>query len=270
MPLAGNINDPFTPQEWDEHCASVTCEMAPHAEKFSTPISISMDHDRRGKHVGTGSYHNLLGTEVLLSCEHVLKYRAKNRMAHKLRGFDRYILIDGARAGAGWPIDVEVAPIAAWDSVEHGSEALPLSRWDFAHDPDPFELMFVHGYASENAQFLVDELRTGGTAYVARQAKLPGHEEVDQRFHFAIEYRRDAAVQAFGRRGLPDPHSMSGSLVWNTKFVECMRENKSWSPAEAVVTGLLRSWPTEDRIVATRIEYVRSFLLSVFDEWNAS
>jgi hypothetical protein len=28
-----------------------------------------------------------------------------------------------------------------------------------------------------------------------------------------------------------------------------------------VVTGLLWSWPEESRVVATRIEYVRSFLL---------
>ena len=60
---------------------------------------------------------------------------------------------------------------------------------------------------------------------------------------------------------------MSGSLIWNTKFVETSLQRRLWSPSDAVVTGLLWSWPEESRIVATRIEYVRSFLLEAMDEF---
>jgi hypothetical protein len=84
-----------------------------------------------------------------------------------------------------------------------------------------------------------------------------------------MEYRRDAALVAFGERGLPDPHAMSGSLVWNTRFVEMSRRNEHWSPGDAVVTGLLWSWPDESKIVATRIEYVRSFLLTFSETVSA-
>jgi hypothetical protein len=114
-----------------------------------------------------------------------------------------------------------------------------------------------------------DTLTTNATGYLAREAALPTDPDVHDRFHFAMEYRRDAALVAFGERGLPDPHAMSGSLVWNTRFVEMSRRNEHWSPGDAVVTGLLWSWPDESKIVATRIEYVRSFLLTFSETVSA-
>lgn len=267
MPENADAADPFTPEEWDAHCHRVVREMASHASRFSTPMSLSMNADRTGKHLGTGSYHDLFGFKVLLTCKHVLRYRANNRLAHKFLGHDWYVLLDGACGEVSWPIDAAVASITGWDAVRHRSEALPLARMDMVHKPAAHELLFIHGYASENAQFVYDELRTDGTAYLSRKAPLPANGNLDPRSHFAIEYRRDAAIQAFGERGLPDPHSMSGSLVWNTRFVECALEGKDWTPEEAVVTGLLWAWPDERSIVATRIEYVRSFLLSALDKW---
>jgi hypothetical protein len=47
-----------------------------------------------------------------------------------------------------------------------------------------------------------------------------------------------------------------------------MLAKKKWSAEEAVVSGLLWSWPNEREIVATRIEYVRSFLLLVLEQWS--
>ena len=264
------VKDPFSAEEWNAHCHRVTRAMADHASRFSTPISIAMNDGRIGKHLGTGSYHDILGTKVLLTCQHVLTFLDNNQLAHKLQGHDRYISVGGTFGDIGWPIDAAAALIVGWDSIRHQSEALPLARIDMAHRAGANELLFVHGYASENAQFIVDELRTDGTAYLAREAALPGNEDVDARFHFGIEYRRDAAVEAFGGRGLPDPHAMSGSLVWNTRFVECALAGREWTPNEAIVTGLLWSWPDERCIVATRIEYVRSFLLSVFDRWKSA
>jgi hypothetical protein len=266
MPENANDADPFSSEEWDAHCRRVVREMASHASRYSTPISLSMNADRTGKHLGTGSYHDLFGFKVLLTCEHVLKFHADNRLAHKLRDHDRYVLL----GEVGWPIDAGVASITGWDAVRHGSEALPLVRMDMVHTPMTHELLFIHGYASENAQFVYDELRTDGTAYLGRQAALPENENLNLRFHFGIEYRRDAAILAFGERGLPNPHSMSGSLVWNTRFVECALDKKDWTPEEAVVTGLLWSWPDEHHVVATRIEYVRSFLLSALDQWRVA
>jgi hypothetical protein len=100
-----------------------------------------------------------------------------------------------------------------------------------------------------------DTLRADGANYVAREASLPRHSDVSARFHFALEYRRDAALQAFGEKELPDPHAMSGSLVWNTRFVETTLAGTVWSPTDAVVTGaaLVMARRAKDRCDQDRV-----------------
>jgi hypothetical protein len=57
---------------------------------------------------------------------------------------------------------------------------------------------------------------------------------------------------------------MSGSLVWNTtRFVECILEDKEWTPGYADVAGTIWFWSEGEAIGATRVEYIRSFLLRV-------
>lgn len=265
-----NSGDPFSAKEWDRHCARVAWEMIENVGRFSTPISLSLYADQVGKHLGTGSYHDVLGVRLLLTCEHVLRHRGANNLAHRLLGHDPYVVLNGVSSGTEGTIDAAIALISAdkWGDIRHASQAVPLSRWDIAHRPVASELFFVHGYALENSQFIYDDVRTDGAAYVCLQASLPAHRDIDDRFHFALEYRRDAAKPAFGDRGLPDPHAMSGSLVWNTRFVEAGLAGRKWLPSDAVVTGLLWSWPEGRCIVATRIEYVRAFVLSALDSWS--
>ena len=58
-----------------------------------------------------------------------------------------------------------------------------------------------------------------------------------------------------------DPQGFSGSLVWNTRYVERMSAGKDWSPEHAVVSGLLVEWnPCTKTIIALRVEHVRSWL----------
>jgi hypothetical protein len=60
---------------------------------------------------------------------------------------------------------------------------------------------------------------------------------------------------------LPNPHGMSGSLLWDTKLVDCLRRGVEWKPENAKVCGLI--WGSyEDTIIATKIEYVREVILN--------
>jgi hypothetical protein len=61
---------------------------------------------------------------------------------------------------------------------------------------------------------------------------------------------------------LPHASGMSGSLLWNTKYVESMRDGVEWSPSLARVCGVLRGVVTNPNLViATRIEAIRPVLL---------
>jgi hypothetical protein len=80
---------------------------------------------------------------------------------------------------------------------------------------------------------------------------------------FGLDYRPDSATALDGR-DLPLPDGFSGSLVWNTRFVEREQNSQPWNVDCAQVTGLVWLWvPDAASLVATRVEYVRSFLLRV-------
>lgn len=58
-----------------------------------------------------------------------------------------------------------------------------------------------------------------------------------------------------------DAGGYSGSLVWNTRFVEMGCNLNRWSPGEAQVTGLLRRWDTTTTsLLAWRVEHLLAWL----------
>lgn len=61
---------------------------------------------------------------------------------------------------------------------------------------------------------------------------------------------------------LPNPQGMSGSLLWDTKFVASMSTGRKWNPELAMVCGLIwGAYRSPEAIVATKIEHLRSALL---------
>ena len=81
-----------------------------------------------------------------------------------------------------------------------------------------------------------------------------------------MDYRPDLATNVIGDDGLPSPPGMSGSTVWNTGFVEAKARGVPWKPEMARVTGVVWGWPSEHAcLVATRAEYLRSFMLGAVE-----
>jgi hypothetical protein len=65
-----------------------------------------------------------------------------------------------------------------------------------------------------------------------------------------------------GKDGLPLPPGLSGSTVWNTGFVAARIAGVPWTSALAKVTGVIWGWSSAHAcLIATRAEFVRSFLL---------
>ena len=56
-----------------------------------------------------------------------------------------------------------------------------------------------------------------------------------------------------------NPRGFSGSLVWNTRFLETGGDLTTWSPSDARVTGLLKRFEEENLLLlATPIERLRT------------
>jgi hypothetical protein len=257
----------FTEDQWNAAKSTVTREMTTYLSQRRAPVF--EDHGDYGAGWGSGSFLRLQNRIYILTNEHVATVRANKRtLTSQLRGTEDIWRIVGNHFEYPAPLDLALLPVpgSMWSS-SHGSRPIDVSQIALAHQPVEGELLAFTGFAGERVQFHFGGLFSEATCYVAREIELPQDPRFDSRFHFGIDYRPGLAEQVAGSAGLPLPPGLSGSTVWNTNFVAANKAGKTWEPELAVVTGVVWGWPSDHgSIVATRAEYVRSFLLQAAND----
>lgn len=252
----------FTEEEWNVVQNDVVRQMTDFLRPYRTPIYEHLnDH---GKGWGSGSYIKLGSHVFILTNEHVSRVREVKVLAHQFDGQEDIRRIVGDHIEYPAPLDTGLLPVdmVAWPDPSNSSKAIDIKQIALAHTPVPYELLTFTGFAGDKVDFHFNTLYAEGTCYTAREVQLPDHPDIDSRFHFGIDYRPDLATDVIGTGGLPPPPGLSGSTVWNTAVVEAKMRGVEWTPNMARVTGVVWGWPSNAGcLVATRIEYVRSFLL---------
>lgn len=248
----------MTPEEWKNKCSHVTNEMLEHVKPFSTPISKVIEDDY-GMHLGSSSFLTDGGFIYLITNEHVARKMKSLPLAHQFYGSDSVTMVLNPFAEKKKPIDVAISKISddAWAACEHSAQAIPLERFSSKHQPVDGELLFLIGYSQERSKFHFGTLFSPGTPYCTQIADFPT-DAGDINTHFAIHYRPALAESVDGSTsGLPKPPGLSGSLVWNTRFVEISEKGEQWSPENACVTGIVWFWPEPSLcLLATKVEYM--------------
>jgi hypothetical protein len=260
---------PAQRKHWEDLAAQVNLRMQDFTKPFVTPISrVILDADgEHGELEGTGNYVEMLAGKYLLTNEHVARKMAQGSLAHQFYSCDTIFRLTKPFQTFHLPFDVGVSALdpTVWHYKPRESAPIPESKWTLAHGGVDGELFFFKGYAAEGSSFYFGHLISNATSYTCQEVPLPKDDRFHSRFHFAIDYRPDLAKPLGDNNpGLPDPHGFSGSLVWNTRFVELGCDIDAWSPDNAVVTGLVWGWPSSAAcLVATRAEFVRSVILRV-------
>ena len=249
----------FTEAEWPQITSETVTQMSRHVERFTTPISRVVADDE-GEHWGSGSYCEFLGQRFLLTNEHVARELQTQSLAHKFFGDDHYFRFRNQFAAFGEPQDVAMSRIeeSEWKKFPHNASAITDVQFAPAHRLVKGELLFMAGYSGVRSRFLFGNLITPGTPYLARECQLPSEQRCDNNFHFALEYNPELASSVGGSsQSLPLPAGLSGSLVWNTRRVEMrMRGRRTWTPEDALVTGIVWGWPSDTCLFATKIEHM--------------
>ena len=239
--------------EWDDLCAATAAAMGDHIQQFMTPISRIL-HEAEGQLEGTGSYLAIDDEAYLLTNEHVATTIKESRLGHMFYGDESVYVVRSHFASIPEPIDVAIAPVA----LAASAAAVPLSLYADRHGSVKGELLYIAGYTGERSGFVFETLISPLTSYlvqedVTQSAVLGAH-------HFAIPWLPGRAQKADPRA--PDlslPPGMSGSLVWNSRRIEFAQCGRSWSPEDARVTGLVRSWSDcSTWVYATRVEHLRA------------
>lgn len=257
----------FTEEEWDAARRRVVAEMTEYLRPYRTAIyELKEDY---GEGWGSGSYLRLESRVYILTNEHVAVAREQGKpnskvLGHQFDGQEDIRRIVGDHAAYPLPLDLALLPVdmQAWGESTNKSKGIEIEQIMLGHDPVATELLTFTGFAGENVSFCFNTLFAQGTCYTAREIEIPMDDRFSERFHFAIDYRPEAASNVIGKEGLPLPPGLSGSTVWNTQFVAARMSGVQWTPELAKVTGVIWGWPSEHAcLIATRAEFLRSFLL---------
>jgi len=265
-----------TPHDWQQHVVGVRDQMAEIVRRVVTPLSVA-DGFGDGVARGTGNYFAVNGRPYLLTAEHVVLAARDSIIAHLPDANKEYVALTNHIQREAWPVDVAWTRLSDWPENPIDREALDLNVLDESANAVADELFFWIGYPgttlsrhdsltdTRRRRVWFDSLETPGVPVVTQR---PRHlsfvdDDFDPAIHLAVHYPGTAIEVAGGKEEeLPHASGMSGSLLWNTKYVESIGKGVEWSPFLARVCGILRGVVTNPNLViATRIEAVRPVLL---------
>lgn len=246
-------------EEWNKEIFYVLSELREYLSCYVTPISKVIDKDY-GEHHGSGSYLELNESKYLITNEHIGKELENRSLAHQFINSENVYRLTNEIIAEKYPIDVAVSKIDSkiWNDIHYSSLAIPIDKIATKHEPVGKELFFIIGYSGDRSKFLFNTLVTYGTPYVTQESELPENLG-DSFYHFSLEYKPDRAISLDENSpGLPLPPGFSGTLVWNSRFIECKLKNEQWSPQKAIITGIVWGWPSSNAcLIATKVEHLK-------------
>lgn len=258
-----NVN-PTTLVWWKEICHETTLAMQDHCMRYITPMSYAID-DEWGRLEGTGAYIEFKGRRLLLTKEHVLHDYETRQFTHQFNGCEDIFKL------RGHPLALEKQPIDCatwliedkiWNMRSHSAQVVPPERIAQEHRPLSGELLFFAGYPEKRSKSLHRNLITRATRLLTQEPPNTPISDLHTNY-FVLNYSPEKAesVDPMNAINLSEPHGLSGSLVWNTRRLECLQQNRRWTPDLAQVTGILCRWDsTTSAVIAVRIEIVLEFL----------
>lgn len=253
----------MTPREWKFICETVTDEMSNHTKPFVTPLGTETDRDVRL--VGSGSYVLHENHRFLLTCEHVARVQP---IHYRFHGSEDVFEHGGHWISDKHPIDSAFTLINndAWEACSHQAQPIPFERLPQRHAPTtPEEILFVRGYAGENARYAFGVHQTNCTGYATQEKQSSGDDQIFEIFWEPectqlISHPPSDAEQEIK---FEDAGGFSGSLVWNTRYLEVTQQGHQWIPEHAVITGILRRWDQDTKtLLAWRVEHLRDWILN--------
>ncbi len=244
--------------------------MGPYVAQYVTALSVKTGKDQ-GAALATGNYLRVGDQTCLLTNAHVIDDAEGDPIGHLPGPTDDYVLLP--------PVSVLPPVDGVLARIPHaiGKLAITVAQIDERFAPAQYELLSFCGCPGTSA------LRHESTEHRRRQTwfgsalETPIYPFMTQAFarddeanpaaatDVALEYPAQAPRVGDGvEAGLPNAKGLSGSLVWDTKFVAAAQAGRAWSPSDARVCALV--WGVHakpDVVLATRIEHVRNALLAL-------
>jgi hypothetical protein len=251
-----------THKGWKDVCDRVTEDMRRYTRSFVTPLGTETETDVRL--VGTGTYVRLAKHRILLTCQHVVLHQ---QLHYRYFGSDKVFVCSGPWRADPHPIDAASSVITdtAWCATTHQASEILSSKFARKHSLyQQEELLFFGGFSGENAHYAFGVHQTNGTGYCSQEVQGSGDSQIFELLWNPQETEFTSATTPQIQREIKkeNPRGFSGSLVWNTKYLEITNSGGKWSPDNAVVTGLLRRWDEKmtTNLLVWRVEHLNNWL----------
>ena len=137
---------------------------------------------------------------------------------------------------------------------------MPIASIADTFNPHDGEILFIHGYPGvrSRSSVLAEGILANTFPYATDQIPLPAG--YDDNLHFAMSFPDDIWDSRFRSLIRPDPRGLSGSAVWDTRYVAAGSRGIRFQ--RATICGLVWAYdPAHHCLIATKIEAVRDFLL---------
>lgn len=268
---------------WAQMCANVTQRMSEHVSNFVTPLSMSEAHGS-GVAWGSGTYIQGAQHVWVLTAGHVVwDVPAGGRLAHLPVPGGEYNAAFGNPEVKGGAEDVAALPVYPDPAVLPApGRIVPPSAIAQRFAADDEELLFWIGFpgyavnrdglptAASLRSSMYEQLSTPWKPMLMQAVKNVAsitHAGFNSAVHVAVHYPERGTRASDGQDvPLPHPKGMSGSALWDTKAVACMKAGVPWNPEMSEVCGVIWAAPPGEplSVLATRIEHVRAGLPNVF------
>jgi hypothetical protein len=251
----------MTDDQWNAAKHRVTDEMRSFTRPFVSPLTVETPETVRLK--GSGSYVLWAEERLLLTCEHVVR---EQPIHYRFNGSDAVYEHPVPWTVDRHPFDVAFARITdgQWRATEHQAESVPVAKFAEHHSiSQPAELLFFRGYAGENAAYGFGIHQANGTGYCSQEVAEAGDDQIVELFWDPQKGQITSGTSAEAASAMlfDNPEGFSGSLVWNTRYLEMTATGQAWSPGDALVTGLLRRWdPKTETLLVWRVEHLSGWL----------
>ena len=254
---------------WNSICDEVIERMKEHVEPCLSPIWKFKNQNDEMPH-GTGAYIQNDNRRFLITNEHVAKYNSTKHLTHSFYCSEKILVLDNIFLCEKSPIDVAISEIenTTWNNEAHCGQTISLSRFAEKHETVNGELLFFAGFSGQRSQTVFGEMISRGTPFLTQECPLnESVVEANSEYHFSIPYPPELARTLDTSVPLPYPHGFSGSLLWNTRRVECLEKKIEWDPSMAKVSGIIWGWPSAQAcIIATKVEHIH--LTNMIESYN--
>lgn len=252
----------MTKEEWHDKCDEITNLMVQYVRPYVSPLFITSSSPR--KLIGSGSFIVYEENNAVLTCEHV---SGSKKLDFFLRGNTAAHELGKIITSCSKDLDLELIGMKPdnWCGVEHSSKSLTHSLFAEEHSPkSKEEVMFIQGFSDENSgSGYGDEIPISTGLATQVQASTTSNIK-----NFEIPWSPNKETYPSGtesslreRHVHKIPSGMSGTLVWNTRYLEVSRQGIKWKPEHARITGIVHRWDKDTKsLICLKVEKILPFV----------